>query len=108
MQKSVYDKRSFRNLPREVCTVEALLGDAVGPCTGLIHLHHSDPEDPSSKLVAVCAGHHPKLHALLRGLTMGTERSQTAWKPCPHPPGTHRYPGAREACERRLNRVAAA
>lgn len=100
MQKSVYDKRSFRNLPREICTVEAILGDAVEPCTGLIHLHHSDPEDPSSKLVAVCAGHHPKLHALLRTLTASTERSQTGWKRCTH---RHPYPGGKEACEARLN-----
>lgn len=100
MEKTIYDRRAFRNLPREVCTVEQLLGDLAGPCTGLIHLHHSDPEDPGSKLVSVCAGHHPKLHALLRRLADGTERSETGWKRCTH---HHPYPGGKEACERRLN-----
>lgn len=93
MEKTVYDKRSFRNLPRETCMVGELLGVE---CSGLIHLHHTDPSDPNSRLVPVCAHHHPKIHALLRGL----EEPQTAWKTCTH---HHPYPGGKEACERRLN-----
>lgn len=100
MQKQVYDKRSWRNLPRELCTVEALLGEVAGPCGGLIHLHHVDPADPDSRSVPVCAAHHPKIHAALRMLAAGTERPQKAWKRCTH---HHPYPGGKEACERRLN-----
>jgi hypothetical protein len=98
MDRTAYDKRSFRNLPREQCAVSVLLGDAAGPCRGSIHRHHVDPSDPNSRTLEVCNSHHQRLHALLR--TFG---AQPEWKRCPHPPGTHRYPGAREECERRLN-----
>jgi len=99
MERSTYDKRAFRRLPREFCTVEHLFGEAVGPCHGLIHLHHVDDSDPDSRPVPVCQRHHPSLQAALRRLRI----PEKDWKSCPHPPGTHRYPGAREACERRLN-----
>ena len=100
MDRRAYDKRSFRNLPRERCDIEHLFGPVIGPCKGLIHLHHVDPEDPDSRLLSVCASHHTRMHAALRALLTPSEPE---WKPCPHPPGTHRYPGAREACERKLN-----
>src|SRR5262245_51137319 len=96
MQKTVYDKRSFRALPREFCLVAELLGDAAGPCSGLIHRHHLDPLDEHSRTVPVCNGHHQRLHATLRGLYA----PEKPWKTCTH---THRYPEGREACERRLN-----
>jgi hypothetical protein len=101
MDKTVYDRRAFRNLPREDCTLTYLFGDAAGECGGLIHLHHVDPSDPDSRLLPVCARHHTRLHAALRALLTPSE---TEWKVCPHRPGTHRYPGAKEECERRLNR----
>lgn len=97
MEKTVYDKRSFRNLPREECLVGTLLGLE---CFGLIHLHHTDPSDPDSRLVPVCAHHHPKIHALLRTIA---EPSQPEWRTCNH---IHRTREGREACERRLNRAA--
>lgn len=100
MERTAYDRRSWRRLPREQCVVADLFGDAVGECGGLIHRHHVDPHDPDSRSIEVCASHHPRVHAALRAL----RSLETAWKPCPHPPGTHRYQGAREACERRLNR----
>lgn len=100
MERQTYDKRSFRRLPREHCEVSYLLGPTAGECTGYIHRHHVNPEDPDSRTLQVCNRHHQKLHAALRTL----EAPQNDWKPCPHPPGTHRYPGAREACERKLNR----
>ena len=99
MDRTAYDKRSFRNLPRERCAVSELLG--LGDCRGLIHRHHVDPSDPDSRTLEVCNRHHQKLHAALRALSV----PERVWKRCPHKPGTHRYPGAREACERRLNAV---
>ena len=100
MQRTAYDKRSFRRLERKQCAVSLLLGEAAGDCRGSIHRHHTDPEDESSRTVEVCNAHHQHLHHLLRTLD---EAREPDWKKCPHPPGTHRYPGAREACERRLN-----
>ena len=105
MERTVYDKRSFRKLPRERCEVEFLFGPAIGPCKGLIHLHHTDPEDPNSRTIQVCNSHHQRLHAALRALLTPSEPE---WKVCPHKPGTHRYPGAKEACERRLNGLTSA
>lgn len=103
MERTAYDKREFRRLPRDFCVVEYLFGPVVEDCHGLIHRHHVDDLDPDSRTVPVCQRHHPQLQAALRRL----RRPESEWKPCPHPPGTHRYPGAREACERRLNREAA-
>jgi hypothetical protein len=90
---SVYNKSSWRALPRDYCLVSELLGDAAGPCTGLIHHHHVNPTDPDSRTVQCCAAHHGRVHAVLRGL--GRRKS------C-----SHRHPtrAGREACERRLNR----
>lgn len=100
MEKTVYDQSSWRALPRERCVIADLFGEAAGPCTGLIHRHHVDPEDPDSRSLEVCAGHHPRIQAILRRLL------NPEWKRCPHKPGTHRWPGAKDACERQLNRAA--
>lgn len=99
MERQAYDRRSWRRLPRDYCVVADLFGPTVGECSGYIHRHHVDPEDPDSRSLTVCNSHHQRLHAALRAL----EAPEKGWKRCPHPPGTHRYPGAREACERRLN-----
>jgi hypothetical protein len=98
MEKTAYQTARWRELPRSHCLVEVLFGDAAGPCSGLIHRHHVDPEDALSRTFECCAGHHPTVHAALRVILHPT------WRRCPHKPGTHRYPGAREACERNLNR----
>lgn len=97
MQRQVYDKRSFRNLPRDRCEVEYLLGVGVGPCKGLIHLHHTDPNDPNSRTIQVCASHHVGLHAALRALLTPREDE---WKTCTH---SHKYAWAKAECEARLN-----
>jgi len=99
MDKTVYDKRSFRNLPRDRCEIEYLFGPIIGPCKGLIHLHHVDPEDEDSRLLAVCASHHSRMHAALRALLTPSE---PVWKTCNH---RHRYPEGKAACERRLNGI---
>jgi hypothetical protein len=101
MEKTVYDKRSWRNLPRESCLIFELFGNALGECKGEIHRHHTNPLDPDSRSVEVCNSHHQYLHVALRTLTA---ESAPEWKRCPHKPGTHRYPWAKEECEQRLNR----
>lgn len=100
MERSVYNTRTWRELPRDgECVAEFLFGDAVGPCSGLIHRHHVRPGDPTSRSYQACAGHHPRIEAFVRRLRRGDDRRR-----CPH---DHRYPGAREACERRLNAATA-
>jgi hypothetical protein len=92
----LYDTRAWRALPREgVCAVHTLTGDA---CKGSLAYHHVQPVARGGEdgpLVLLCARHHPVVEALARRLS--------GWKRCPHRPGTHRYPGAKEACERSLN-----
>jgi hypothetical protein len=103
MERTVYMKREWRDrLERERCVIHDLFGEAAGECKGLIHRHHVDPHDPDSRTIEVCNSHHQRVHAALRALTIVPE-----WKRCPHPPGTHRYPGAKDECERRLNSQAA-
>lgn len=97
MEQTVYNLRGWRTLPRTRCLVEALFGDAAGACGGLIHRHHVDPDDPFSRTYEVCASHHPKVEAILRRL----RSPQPEDVGCPHRPGTHRYPHAREECARR-------
>jgi hypothetical protein len=99
MDRRAYDKRAFRNLPRERCAVADLFG--LDDCHGSIHRHHVNPEDPSSRTIEVCNRHHQRVHAALRTLAA----PESGWKSCPHRPGTHRYPWAKEACEQRLNRL---
>ena len=96
MDRTTYNTRRWRDLPRDYCAVSLLFGELAGPCSGLIHHHHVDPSDPDSRTVQICAGHHPRLHAVLRFL----ERPR--WRTCTH---AHRTREGREACERRLNRV---
>lgn len=100
MHRTAYNRAFWRELPRNGdCAVAFLFGEAVGPCDGLMHRHHVDPDDPDSRSFQVCAGHHPSLQAVLRQLSRGRR-----WRRCPHP---HRSREAREACERRLNTAAA-
>jgi hypothetical protein len=94
MERSVYNSQRWRELPRTECVIHVLLGDATGPCGGLIHHHHVHPDDPGSRTVQVCDRHHPKMHAIIRGLSTQKIRR------CPH---RHVTPEARAACERRLN-----
>lgn len=99
MERPDLHTREWRELPRDGdCVVAFLFGEAAGPCAGVMHRHHVVPG--STRSVQVCASHHPRLEAALRHLLEPVVRRRR----CPHPPGTHRYPGAREACERRLNR----
>ena len=100
MDKTVYDRRWWRNLPRDYCVVGLLFARAAGPCSGLIHHHHVDPTDPDSRTVQVCNRHHQHVHKALRALTREPERPR---KRCTH---VHPYPEGRAACERRLNRAA--
>ena len=93
---AIYSTARWRELPRDYCAVELLLGAAAGPCSGAIHRHHVDPDDPDSRTLPACAAHHSRLHAALRAL----ERPRRA---CPR---KHRTRESREACERRLNRAA--
>lgn len=105
MSQRIYDNTRWRSTREEVltrdgsCTYSRLLG---GECSGPLHVHHLDPAhydpfDPEG-LIAICEFHHPKLEAIRRALM-----SARGWKRCTH---EHRYPGAREACERRLNQAA--
>ena len=95
-----YNTTRWRELPRSgSCEVGRLLGTE---CSDDLHLHHVHPlaagGDPFGPTVLICSKHHPSLEALARRVYNEPERKQ-----CPHPPGAHRYPGSREACERRLN-----
>lgn len=102
MDSEVYNTRAWRELPRDgECVVAYLFGDRAGACDGQIDRHHVDP--PHDRSIQVCKRHHPKLEAALRHLD-----DRPVWRRCPHRPGVHRYPGAREACERALNRDALA
>jgi len=94
MERTEYDKQSWRDLPRDgECIVAFLFGDSAGECHGRIDRHHVDPPHPRS--VQCCARHHPMLEAARRSLLKKPER-----KRCTH---FHPYPGGREECERRLN-----
>jgi len=100
MEPTVYNTREWRELPRDgECVAEFLFGEHAGPCRGLIHRHHVHPGDPCSRTYQACAGHHPQIEAFLRRLRERAERI-IGRRRCPH---VHLYPGAREACERRLN-----
>lgn len=100
MERQVYNTRAWRELPRDHCVVDLLLGGAAGPCRGLIGHHHVDDTDPDSRTVQVCNSHHQKLQAALRSL-----KRQPEWKRCTH---HHPYPGGKAECERRLNGLTAA
>jgi len=77
-----------------------------GPCSAVLDVHHILPReeggtDEPSNLMVLCHSHHPQLEAMRRAIL---KRKRRAWRHCHH---AHPYPGAREACERRLNRTAA-
>lgn len=83
------------------CTVGWLLG---GACSEVLDVDHLVPRaegglDVPENLITVCHRHHPMREAIRREVLR-----RRGWKRCPHKPGTHIYPGAREACERNLNR----
>lgn len=74
------------------------------PCLGVVDVHHIRPReeggtDEDDNLLALCHRHHPVVEGMRRQILR-----HRGWRRCPHRPGTHRYPGAREACERQLNR----
>lgn len=99
MRRKDLDRRRWRALPRERCAVFDLIG---GDCSGPISLHHIVPitagGDEDGPVVQVCQRHHPMLEALAR------REYRPQWKRCHH---VHRSRESREACERRLNAVAA-
>lgn len=103
MERHCYDVQAWRDLPRNSCIIEVLFGAAGGACGGLIHRHHVDKTDPESRTLEVCQVHHPTVEAFLDRLMSAEQLVDTRWKSCPHKPGTHRYPGAKEECERKLN-----
>lgn len=83
------------------CTVGWLLG---GRCHETLDVDHLIPRnegglDVLENVITVCHRHHPMREAIRREIL-----HRRGWKHCPHKPGTHRYEGAREACERLLNR----
>ena len=108
MERHVYDVQRWRDLPRTNCIIEVLFGDVAGPCGDRIDRHHIDKNDPESRTVEVCLVHHPTLEAFLDALLVGKAAAKPLWKKCPHGRGAHRYPGAREECERKLNAELAA
>jgi len=82
------------------CTVGWLLG---GACADTLDVDHLVPraeggEDAPDNLITVCHRHHPMREAIRREVLR--RRGRLEWRRCTH---EHRYPGAREACERRLN-----
>lgn len=96
----IYNTRAWRNLPRDgLCVIAELFA---GECAGPLHRHHVKPisegGDPLGPTVLVCEHHHPTLEKIGRLIR------HPEWKRCPHKPGTHRYEGAKDACERNLNR----
>jgi len=100
MEKTVYDNRRWRELPRDgECVVSFLFGEAAGPCRGHMSRHHVNPDDPRSRSFQVCVRHHNRVQAIVRRLL-----DPPGWKRCPHKWGTHRYRSGLEACERELNR----
>lgn len=76
-----------------------------GECSTVLDVHHILPRieggtDDLDNLLTLCHRHHPMLEAIRRAVL---SRREPEWKHCPHKPGTHRYAGAKDACEHRLN-----
>ena len=96
-----WEQARTRTLLRDAnrCSLGRLFG---GDCHPVLHVHHlRRPEDGGEpyadlNLLTVCASHHPQLEALRRAVARRERRR------CPH---RHPYPGAREACERKLARI---
>jgi hypothetical protein len=75
-----------------------------GECSATLDVHHILPReeggaDVEENLMVLCHRHHPMLEAIRRAIL----KRRAPRRVCPH---QHRYPGAREACERQLNRAA--
>jgi HNH endonuclease len=71
-----------------------------GECSAVLDVHHILPReeggsDALANLMTLCHAHHPMLEAIRKAILR-----RRAPKRCGH---NHRYPWAREACERRLN-----
>jgi hypothetical protein len=85
----------------ERCTVSRLFG---GDCHSVLHVHHVTPVAEGGapyeldNLLTTCASHHPMLEGMRRYVLR-----KRAPRRCPH---NHRYPHAREECERRLAEAA--
>ena len=98
METTLYNSRTWRNLPRETCRVAELVG---GECAGSISLHHLYPLSLGGaewgRTVECCQAHHPYLEALARRV-YGRREPRRCHR-------QHRTREAREACERRLNRI---
>lgn len=83
------------------CTVSRLFG---GDCHPVLHVHHVIPVEQGGapydldNLLTACASHHPMLEAMRRYVLR-----KRAPRRCPH---VHRYPHAREECERRMAQAA--
>jgi HNH endonuclease len=74
-----------------------------GACSPILDVHHILPESEGGtsddkNLMTLCHSHHPMLEAIRRAIL---KRRAPARRRCRH---NHRYPYARELCERRLNR----
>ena len=87
------------------CAIGAVFG-LEDQCSGGLQVHHKIPVakgggNEEENLYTVCQAHHWGVHRVLR---LAEKEKWDEWKPCPHPPGTHRYAAGKEACERRLNR----
>lgn len=110
-RREVYDSPEWAAVRERVlardrrrCVLAWLVG---GACSGPLHVHHVEPieERPDlafdvDNLVSACGAHHPTLEAFRR-----FRRAKVrGWRSCPH---AHPTRAGREACERRLNRVAA-
>lgn len=115
MPHGIYDSPAWQRT-REIvlardgsrCTIARLIG---GDCHPRLDCHHlvpvsegGDPFDPEN-VVTACASHHPMIEAFRRRFIAAflTSPEPTRIR-CRH---QHRYPGAREECERRLARLAA-
>jgi hypothetical protein len=93
-----------------LCAVGRLFG-LEHQCSDVLDVHHRQARrtggtNDDDNLYVLCRRHHLKIEAMLRRLERGEDI--VPWVRCPHKPGVHRYPGAREACERNLNRRASA
>lgn len=84
------------------CAVGQLFG-LEHECSPILDVHHRKARrtggtEDDSNLYVLCRRHHGPVEAMLRRLERG--EPVEGLKRCPH---NHRYPGAREACERKLN-----
>jgi 5-methylcytosine-specific restriction endonuclease McrA len=100
--QETWDEIRARIIARDRACSGRFLG---GECSAILDVHHIRPRDEGgtddpSNLMVLCHVHHPMLEALRKAIL---KRRVPARRTCPH---RHPYPGAREACERRLNAAA--